>query len=89
MKASHAGFSFIENPPTVYYARRTLPLGRAQAILLIHLIKHESVSVTALLALGTKTRGSLRAQLSMIRKHLPPGVRLVNEYGEGYRLLFP
>lgn len=85
---SRARFSYIASPPTVYHAGRTLPLRKRQARLLIALLGADLVTVSDLLAVGVKNAASLRAHLCVVRKHLPPGVRLVNEYAKGYRLIF-
>jgi len=89
MIAARGRFAYIETPPTVYHAGRTLPLAKLQAKLLARLVSAEFVTVAELMAVGVKTPNSLRAQLSTLRHKLPAGCTLVNAYAKDYHLSIP
>jgi hypothetical protein len=81
-------FSFTHSPAVVYYYGRILPLRKMQARILICLIMNEIVTVDALLSLGPKNPATLRAQICMLRRSLPPHIRVVSIYAKGYSLAF-
>jgi len=85
---SRARFTHTANPATVYHAGRTLPLRKRQAQMLTMLLGGDLITSQELMAVGVKNKSSLCVHLCAVRKHLPPGVRLVNVYKQGYRLIF-
>jgi hypothetical protein len=87
VKACRGEFSATERPAAVFYEGRELELTRIPAKLLTRLASTDFVSTADLLAVGVKSTNSLQAHLTAVRRALPDGVTLVNDFGKGYRLV--
>lgn len=80
------GFAVVEQPPRVFYDGRALPLRPMAALLLGRLASAPFVSKTDLRGTIANDR-TLNVHLCAIRRALPPGLELQNEFAKGYRLV--
>jgi DNA-binding response OmpR family regulator len=79
----------LADPPAVYYRGVRLALSPQQARILGLLVREgwASYAMIDLAAMSLKSSAAAtKVEIYNIRRNLPRGVEIVNEYGRGYRL---
>lgn len=77
-----------DQPAAVYWRGEKIALTRTPARILSLLAVEPYVSIDTFMGLGIKSINSLQAHVTAIRRALPHGIELENDFGKGYRLIF-